>query len=163
MKYIRTKYGEILDVNNTNKCIYVIRDSKESDDFRYVSYLWDNWRNYFLVDYQNCMLFSYNSAQSFISDLIKENLEYQNLVIELSPYYQDCKQADTIEELFMPNDLLVVGDEESQMPIFIESIEYLNAWLFCHDIYKIKEFYIKRGNDYHLVAKMNDEGEFELI
>lgn len=63
------------------------------------------------------------------------------------------KEADTIEELFMPNDLLVVGDDKNQMPIFIESIEYLNSWLFCHDIYHIKEFYIKDGNDFRCIAR----------
>lgn len=63
------------------------------------------------------------------------------------------KEADTIEELFMPNDLLVVGDDKNQMPIFIESLEYLNAWLYCHDIYHIKEIYIKNGNDFICIAK----------
>lgn len=72
-------------------------------------------------------------------------------------------QGDTIEELFMPNDLLVVGDDKNQMPIFIESIEYLKAWLYCHDIYKIKEFYIKNGNDFKCVAKQSEKGDLELI
>jgi len=97
--FIRTKDG-IIDTDNTNKCIYVIRDNSiKKSEFRYVSYLWDNWREYFLIDYQNCALFSYNSAQIFISDLMKENLKYQNLVIELSPYYKDYNQSDNLAEL----------------------------------------------------------------
>lgn len=75
----------------------------------------------------------------------------------------DFKKAETIEKLIYVNDMLVVGDDKNQMPIFVESIEYLKAWLFCHDIYKIKEFYIKVGNDWHLVAKMNIVGVLELI
>lgn len=78
-------------------------------------------------------------------------------------FEQVIKEADTIEELFMPNDLLVVGDDKNQMPIFIESIEYLNAWLWVHDIYHIKEFYIKDGNNFKCVAKSNDKGELELL
>ena len=73
------------------------------------------------------------------------------------------QQGDTIEELIMLNDMLIVGEDKVQMPILVESIEYLKAWLFCHDIYKIKDFYIKVGNDWHLVAKTNDKGELELV
>ncbi|MBR3208817.1 MAG: hypothetical protein IKF82_00970 [Bacilli bacterium] len=98
MRYIRIK-NKILDMENTNECIYVIRDISKEGECCYVSYHWDNWRAFYLIDYQNCMLFSYNSAQNLISDLIKENLKYQNLVIKLSPYYKDCKQSSNLSEL----------------------------------------------------------------
>ena len=164
MKYIRTE-DEIIDLNNTNKCIFVIRDNstKESDDFRYVSYLWDNWRNYFLIDYQNCMLFSYNSAQNFISDLIKENLEYQNLVIELSPYYKNCEQADTIKELC--DVYVIVGEDKDTNgnPILWsirQDIPFFMKYYFNYnDIYAA--IWTDKGLIY--VAKMNSEGKLVLI
>ena len=104
----------------------------------------------------------------YVGDLIKD--EYGNYCdpknyetdMEVGAEYI-IKEADTIEELIMPNDMLFVGEDKVQMPIFVESIEYLKAWLFCHDIYKIKEFYIKVDNDWHLVAKTNDKGGLELI
>lgn len=156
--YIRIKDG-ILDMKNTNKCIYVIRDIKESGEFRYVSYLWDNWRNYFLIDYQNCMLFSYNSAQSFISDLIQENLEYQNLVIELSPYYKDCKQADTIEEL-CDEFVYDYGKDKDRFKNDELAIKILKA----NNNEKVNIYgaiWTSKGLIY--VAKMNDKGDLLLL
>lgn len=164
MKYIRTNYG-ILDVNNTNKCIFVIRDNstKESDDFRYVSYLWDNWRNYFLIDYQNCMLFSYNSAQNLISDLMKENLDYQNLVIELSPYYKDCIQADTIKELC--DKFVITFNDKSLEPKQFKNFETALEFLKECDVKYNPELKGAIWTDEGLiyVAKLNENGVLVLI
>lgn len=153
--YIRIK-DEILDYN-TNKCIYVIRDSSKESENCYVSYHWDNWRKYFLIDYQNCILFSYNSAQSFISDLIQENLEYQNLVIELSPYYKDCKQADTIEELC---DEFVLLERNSKPRIFETLKGAIN-----NKIYEDEVIYgaIWTDKGLQFVARMHKKGGLELI
>ena len=161
--YIRTE-DKILDMKNTNKCIYVIRDIKESGEFRYVSYLWDNWRNYFLIDYQNCILFSYNSAQNLISDLIKENLEYQNLVIELSPYYKDCKQSSNLAELC---DRFVFIDKKHQggkyrYQVYTRLFEKKNLPKYIQNGTEIYgAIWTDAGLKY--IAKLDDKGEFELI
>lgn len=62
MKYIRTKYGEIFDLKTTSNHLFVVRDKTKEGKNCYVSWLWDNWENYFLIDEQNCTLFSYNGA-----------------------------------------------------------------------------------------------------
>lgn len=157
MSYIRTRDG-ILDIDNTKECIYVIRDTSiKKSEFRYVSYLWDNWKNYYLTDYQNCVLFSYNSAQNFISDLMKESLKYQNLVIELSPYYDDCKQADNLAELCdefvycYRNDMpILVNEEQIKQIILVGRIQDVRGAIWTD-----------KGLIY--VAKMNEKGELELI
>lgn len=83
--------------------------------------------------------------------------------LEISIYKEQIiSQADTIEDLFMKGDLLVVGNE-SRMPIFFENIKFLRAWLIYNGGLKIKEFYIKHGIDYHLVAKINKKGVLELL
>lgn len=108
---------------------------------------------------ENTTLIS-NPVRAF--DVKVTSRTYSGASIRIIYSNEVIKQADTIEDLFMKGDLLVVGNE-SEMPIFIESIEYLKRWLYCHDIYKIKEFYIKHGNDYHLAAKMNKEGVLCLL
>lgn len=153
MNYIRTENG-ILDTKNTNKFIYVIRDNSIKENECYVSYI-EDWRKYFLIDYQNCIHFSYNSAQNFISDLIKENLKYQNLIIELSPYYKDCKQADTIEELcdeLVYNHQILSKEDKNNK-------EYLSQLYCFNDIYGA--IWTDKGLIY--VAKLNSEGVLELI
>jgi hypothetical protein len=165
MKYIRTKYEGILELEKTSKCIYSIRNKNVDSENCYVSYLWNNWKKYYLIDYKKCMLFSYNSAQSFISDLIKENLNYQDLVIELNPYYKDCKQADTIEELC--DEFVIVFDKSEQY-----DNELFNAKTYTpvevntfYKNVKIEKIYGAIWTDKGLiyVAKMNEKGELELI
>lgn len=174
-RYIRTEYEGILETQTTNKCIYVIRNKNVDGENCYVSYLWDNWKNYHLIDYQNCMLFSYNSAQSFISDLIKENLNYQDLVIEISPYYKNCKQADTIEELC--DEFVIDNWKEKGKPVYCFKYVKETKTAYCIDgggyitlfIPKMLEcgciikgaIWTEWGLKY--VAKMNDKGELELI
>jgi hypothetical protein len=157
--YIRTKDGRILETQTTSKCIYVIRNKNVDGKNCYVTYLWDNWEKYHLIDFQNCVLFSYNSAQNFISDLMKENLNYQDLVIEISPYYKNCEQADTIEELC---DMFVVI--ENVYGKIYHSINYT----LCDDLRNDKDnggvygaVWTSKGLIY--VAKMNDKGELVLI
>ncbi len=159
----------ILDMNNTNECIYVIRDKSvnESNGFRYVSYLWDNWRDYFLIDYLNCTLFSYNSAQIFISDLMKENLKYQNLVIELSPYYKDCKQSDNLAELCdefvfyhcIGNPFLYTGSKQRLKEYYLTK-KYAKICKENDDFF-YGAVWISKGLKY--VAKMDDNGELVLL
>ena len=162
--FIRTKDG-IIDTDNTNKCIYVIRDNSiKKSEFRYVSYLWDNWREYFLIDYQNCALFSYNSAQIFISDLMKENLKYQNLVIELSPYYKDYNQSDNLAELCDGFYIDKCKEEFLYDEIFDECWHDFNPYFkACAkngiDVYG----FIKTDKGLIYVAKMNENGGLVLI
>jgi hypothetical protein len=160
MKYIRTENDEILELKKTSKCIYVIRNKNIDSKNCYVSYLWDDWENYYLIDYQNCMLFSYNSAQCFISDLMKENLNYQDLIIEISPYYQNCKQADNIIELC--DEFVVVKiDEEHKKENLI-----FGYWLTARiNAVKGEDLYGAVWTDKGLiyVAKMNNKGDLELL
>ena len=166
MRYIRTKDDKILDIDNTKECIYVIRDtSVKNTESRYVSYLWDNWKKYYLIDYQNCMLFSFDSAQNFIRKLMEANLKFQDLVIELSPHYEDCKQADTIEELC---DEIVIRHLTSKKPYIAD--EYQKTQILkdrqkAFVEYGVEEVKCAIWTDKGLiyVAKMNDEGELELI
>lgn len=165
-RYIRIENG-ILDRYNTDKCIYVIRDKSISESkCRYVSYHWDNWRSYYLIDYQNCVLFSYNSAQSFISDLMKENLNYQDLIIELSPYYKDCRQANTIEELCDGFYLDLGGEFDDTYLRRKDKFEFLKP-LALDYIRKGKEVnlygFIKTSIGLFYEAKMNEKGDLELI
>jgi hypothetical protein len=155
MKYIRTENDEILELKKTSKCIYVIRNKNIDSKNCYVSYLWDG-ENYYLIDYQNCMIFSYNSAQRFISDLMKEKLNYQDLIIEISPYYQNCKQADTIEELC--DEFVVVNNTCFNMP-------QLLGTKIDKDYYKHEDVYgaIWTNKGLIYVAKMNEKGELELL
>lgn len=180
--YLKTK-EKILDMENTNRCIYVIRDNSKKGELCYVSYLWDNWKEYYLIDYQNCMLFSYNSAQNFISDLMKENLNYQNLVIELSPYYKECSQSEKLEELC----------DEFVMTHYFPETNYTKREVLKEDkdlmikavrLKKINSKDKERKNEFNIygciwveikvskdksvfklepVVIMNDEGNFELI
>ena len=164
MKYIRTK-DEIIDLKNTKECIYVIRDNSKESECRYVSYHWDNWKNYYLIDYQNCVLFSYNSAQNFISDLMKENLKYQNLVIELSPYYKDYNQSDTIAELC---DEFVVASNTPFVKMNPKIQKNMEFEEISQSYVKSKKKSIVYGaiwTDKGLiyVAKMNEKGELVLI
>lgn len=163
MKYIRTKYDKILDIDNTKECIYVIRDtSVKNTESRYVSYLWDNWKEYHLIDYQNCMLFSFDSAQNFIRKLMEANLKFQDLVIELSPYYKDCKQADTIEELC--DEIVLYDNQLNTYGVFVKKVIGFK-WLQNHiEIYKGMTIYgaIWTSKGLIYVAKMNDKGELEL-
>jgi len=169
-KFIRTKYGKILELEKTSECIFSIRNKNVDSENCYVSYLWDNWRAYFLIDYQNCMLFSYNSAQNFISNLIKENLNYRDLVIELSPYYKDCKQANTIEELC---DAVVIKQTNTKTNVTwyadypMEYYQMVKCMIDNHLDY-IRIDYVKFGiwnDDKGLiyVAKINENGGFDLI
>lgn len=160
MSFIRTKDG-ILDMNNTNKCIYVIRDKSKEGECRYVSYLWDNWRAYYLIDYQNCMLFSYNSAQIFISDLMKENLEYQNLIIELSPYYKDCRQSSNLADLC--DNFVRISHHQYTHRFINSNFHYLkNLHEYEDDEIEIYGcIWTDKGLIY--VAKMNDKGKLVLI
>jgi hypothetical protein len=73
------------------------------------------------------------------------------------------REATTIEELIMVNDLIIVSDKKNSLPILVEDEKYLKAWLQTHDLYKIKEIYIKRGNDYVCVAKGDLEGDLKLV
>jgi hypothetical protein len=161
MKYIRTKYDEILELQKTSKCIYVIRNKNIDSKNCYVSYLWDDWKNYYLIDYQNCVLFSYNSAQCFISDLMKENLNYQDLIIEISPYYQNCKQANTIEEL-CDTFVFEMGLEHNICQLTFEQVR--DNILNC-ELYSMSKLYGAIWTDKGLiyVAKMNEKGDLELL
>lgn len=182
--YLKTK-EKIIDMENTNRSIYVIRDTSKKGELCYVSYRWDNWKEYYLIDYQNCMLFSYNSALSFIGDLIKENLNYQNLLIELSPYYKDCIQSENLEdvcdEFVMTHYFKETGythrkilNEYEQLNLMIKAIrlkkqnnkdkELKNEF----NIYGCIWVEIKVSKDKSVfrlepVVIMNDEGNFELI
>ena len=71
---------------------------------------------------------------------------------------QVIKQADTIEELC---DRFVVIDKETKEVISIVSfLEYAKLWSYCkYNIYGA--IWTKFGLKY--VAKMNDEGDLELI
>ena len=161
-KFIRTKYGKILELEKTSECIFSIRNKNVDSENCYVSYLWDNWKKYYLIDYKDCMLFSYNSAQSFIDDLIKENLNYQDLVIELSPYYKDCKQGDTIEELC--DCFVVVGkkhyiwDKQHCLGLTFEQVKQSYS---AYDFEIYGAVWREWGLKY--VAKMNANGDLELI
>lgn len=99
MKYIRTEYGEIFELKTTPSSLFVIRDKTKKDEECYVSYQWDNWKKSFLTTEQNCALFSYNAARNFISKVVLEGLNFNNLVVELHPDFKKYRQADTIEEL----------------------------------------------------------------
>ena len=68
------------------------------------------------------------------------------------------KQADTIEELC---DRFVVMDKETKEVMNIVSfLEYAKLWSYCkYNIYGA--IWTDKGLIY--VAKMNDEGDFELI
>lgn len=97
-RYIRTKEG-IYDLKHPHKSFFVIKNRSVDDKNCYVSWRWDDWKDYFLIDSFNCILFPYHSAKDFIRKLKQEKLDYEDLVIELSPYYSKCRQADTVEEL----------------------------------------------------------------
>lgn len=166
--YIRTKYEGILETQTTSKCIYVIRNKNVDGKNCYVTYLWDNWKNYHLIDFQNCVLFSYNSAQNFISDLMRENLNYQDLVIEISPYYKNCKQSENLEELCDE----FVGFEDGCIPFvwrFDTIDKYRERDLFIKEILENKGteetiygcIWTDKGLIY--VAKINENGVLELI
>ena len=161
MKYIRTKYEGILETQTTSKCIYVIRNKNVDGKNCYVTYLWDNWKNYHLIDFQNCVLFSYNSAQNFISDLMKENLNYQDLVIEISPYYKNCKQADTIEELC---DEFVYFDITHRTHIVCSLEEYKrykqDKYWTCDLHFWYGAIWVD-GKGLIYVAKMNENGDLK--
>lgn len=165
MKYIRTKEG--IFKLDSEKSFYAIRDTSVNNKNCYVSWLWDNWKNYFLIDSLNCMLFSYNSAQSFIADLMKEHLKYQNLVIEINQYYKDCKQADAIEELcdgfFIDNGHPEIDDIDD---MFLDFVIFKNNVRYC-ETYCVGNFtgygFIKTDKGLIYVAKMNSEGELVLI
>lgn len=109
---------------------------------------------------ENTTLIS-NPVRAF--DVKVTSRTYSGASIRIIYSNEVIKQADTIEDLFMKGDLLVAGDNESEIPIFFENIRFLRAWLIYNGGLKIKEFYIKHGNDYHLEAKMNSKGELELI
>jgi len=170
--FIRTKDG-ILDMDNTKECIYVIRDTSiKKSEFRYVSYHWDNWKNYYLIDYQNCTLFSYNSAQNFISDLMKENLKYQNLVIELSPYYKDYNQSDNLAELIDAYVFVSKFGETHYIYGFDYDMGVKTSGSRIENDETFRKHLLENGAIYGViwcewglkyVAKMNDEGEFELL
>lgn len=145
-RYIRTNDGKIFDL-----------ESKEISSIEYIDK--NTAINEYKVECAFYTIYYYNGLKGHYLECDNKG-GYSCDFIEEKDI---LKQADTIEELFMPNDLLVVGDDKNQMPIFIESIEYLKAWLYCHDIYKIKEFYIKNGNDFRCIAKMNEKGKLELI
>ena len=172
MKYIRTKYEGILETQTTSKCRYAIRNKNVDGKNCYVTYLWDNWRNYHLIDFHNSVLFSYNSAQIFISDLMKENLNYQDLVIEISPYYKNCKQSDTIEELC----------DEFVGLIKDRSSDFIITKVIAHSLKELKDSLKTEfnGKTYYgkfdiiygaiwtdkgliYVAKMNENWDLELI
>jgi hypothetical protein len=98
-------------------------------------------------------------------------LNYQDLIIEISPYYQNCKQADTIEELC---DCVVIKrtNTKTNVTFYVEypMKHYQDVKLAMIDSHLdyIKIDYVKFGiwnDDKGLiyVAKMNDKGELELL
>jgi hypothetical protein len=175
VKYIRTKYGEVFDLKTTSKHLFVVRDKTKEGKNCYVSWLWDNWENYFLIDEQNCTLFSYNSAQSFTSDLMLKNLNYNNLVIELHPSFKEYKQSDDLKELCDEFRGIWKNYYESEQKDAHEEYYYNKEKNVFYDdfeelthkeaIEKFDMFYGAIWTDRGLiyVAKMNDDGELELL
>jgi len=82
-------------------------------------------------------------------------------------YYNDI--ADTIEGLIQVGDLIRITVEESDHFDCYELLEVNKniLELIQDEDFDFKdsiiEFYIKVGNDYKCVAKMNDKGDLELI
>ena len=107
------------------------------------------------------------SQQTFLQKRMPENPEFACLVFNDSDtvFKKDIvKEASIIEELFMSGDLVIVVDYKGNVkPLLVNKVSWLKKWLTTNDWWKVKEWYIKRGNDYVLVAKMNDKGVLELI
>lgn len=126
--FIRTKEG-IYDLKHPHKSFFVIKNRSVDDKNCYVSWRWDDWKDYFLIDSFNCILFPYHSAKDFIKKLKQEKIDYEDLVIELSPYYSKCRQADTVEELC---DCFIIKYVESNTFSAYDTYEEAR-WVYYHD------------------------------
>ena len=173
MNYIRTKYGEIFDLKTTSKHLFVIRDKTKEGKNCYVSWLCGDWENYFLIDEQNCVFFSYNSAQSFISDLMLKHLNYNNLVIELHPSFKEYRQSDDLKELFdgyyldidnHPFDTTQIYDKDELQKALKERMDWQNYSDRKGLEYDINLYaFIKTDKGFVFVAKINEKGNPELL